>query len=384
MQRTATISLYNVFSFVSRCYLYLPIFILWFLRQGLTQFQVMALVSVYFVSALVAEIPAGLFADRCGRKWALCVGSIAQSLGACCLATTGAWWLYAVGELCLGMGNAFHTGAKEALLFDHLKERGAPDAYQRVYGEAKFFEFAGMSVGALSGTLLYVYGGWWPFVASAGVFALGAVVAAMMREPAPSRALARHWRQDIRDGWCEVRQGAPTLRCLIGYYVWFFSLVLIVTVTLSQPYLTWIGFPLRLFGWAYLFFNLLAMAGTVWAERLGGHAPSMRFFGWLGAGFALIVAILALWHRPFAFLVLGGIYLGWGLLLPTVSYGVNRLVDSPHRATVLAIQDFAQGGVFVVTALVMGAVTDHCGLPATLATLAAISSMAILCTVRRN
>lgn len=373
---------FYAFSFASRCYFYLPILVLWFFKQGFTQTDVMRLLSIYFVSALAAEIPTGLFADRCGRKWALVAGSCVEALGAAALAFATTWPIAALAEALLGCGQAFHTGAKEALLYDHLKDRGIALHYQSAYAHAKFFEFVAMSVGALCGAPLYLHDGRWPFWATAAIFALGGCIALRLREPPRNRAAVKyHWR-DLRTGWREVRDGPPAVRGLIGYYAWFFSLVLIFVVTLSQPYLVWIGVPLSLFGVAYLYFNTLAMAGTVLAHRLTDRAMGRRFFLSLGAWFAGVLFLLAGWRASWAVLAVGGIYFGWGLLLPTISAAVNRLVGSERRATVLSIQDFFQSGVFVATAMVAGYVADAYGLPWTLVGLAAISIVAMCAVIR--
>ncbi|MBI4366048.1 MAG: MFS transporter [Deltaproteobacteria bacterium] len=381
MGRSRTVVLFNGFCFASRCYFYLPVFVLWFLAHGLTQLQVMLLLSIYFVTATCAEIPSGLFADRYGRKWALVVGSLAQAAGAACLAGAGAWALLVAGELCLGLGQAFQTGIKEAFLYDHCKAHGHAEEYQSRYGESKFFEFAAMSVGAVCGVPLYGAGGPWPFVATAAIFLAGGGLAALLREPLRGECLGRP--HPLREGWREVRHGDPALRRRIGYYAWFLSLVLIVTMSLGQPYLRWTGFPLILFGWGYLFFHLFAMAGTIWARRV---TPAMadRFFLALGGGLAGVLLVLAFWRHPTAFWILGLVYFGWGLLLPTISAAINPLVDSPRRATILSIQDFAQSAVFVVIAALAGYAADRWGIPSALIGLGMASGMVLLATTRRR
>ncbi|MBI2346515.1 MAG: MFS transporter [Deltaproteobacteria bacterium] len=377
MSTSVTIILYYTFSFVSRCYFYLPIMILWFLRSGFSQLQVMCLVSIFFISALVAELPTGIFADRHGRARAMAAGSITQVAGVLCLAASFSWWLAAIGEALLGLALAFHTGAKEAWLYDTLKEQGQESNYQRVYAKSKFFEFGAMSIGSVIGVPMYVLDGRWPFCASAVIFGIGALAALLLREPVRHQPLECRDVGAVRAGLREVWNGPLPLRLLVVYYAWFFSLVLIVAVTLSQPYLVWIGFPVQLFGWAYLFYNTCAMAGTLFADRCANRPLDRRFFIWLGTGFAGALLALACWKARFAFLLLGVVYVGWGLLLPTTSQAINRLVGSERRATILSVQDFLQSTIFVVTATTIGYATDQWGLPWALAILSGIS----LCVV---
>lgn len=374
------ITRYCAFAFCSRCYVYLPIFVIWLLRQGLTQTHVMLLFSCYIASALCAELPTGLFADRFGRKWALVAGSGLQALGALCLVPAGAFAWYILGECLLGIGFAFKTGATEALLYDHLKEHNATGDYQSRYAKAKFFEFAAMSVGAVAGAPLYLACPQGPFLATAGLFACAAVVATTIPEPARTTVALR--LRTLLTGWRDVRTGAPTLRALIAYYGWFFSLVLIVTTTLSQPYLRGLGVPVAAFGWVFLGCNMLAMGGTLLANRWGARLLRHHWFLQLGLGFVIICLGLSLGRSPMAILLLAPIYAAWGLLLPTASAAVNRLVASDRRATVLSIQDFLQNAIFIPTALGVGWLVDHRGFPTTFFVLAAISSAVLAGAVR--
>ncbi|MBI4239066.1 MAG: MFS transporter [Deltaproteobacteria bacterium] len=371
---------FYVFAFCSRCYLYLPIFVVWLLRQGLTQTDVMLLISLYIGSALLAELPTGLFADRFGRKWALFAGSGLQVLGALCLVPAHAFAWYALGECLLGVGYAFKTGATEALLYDHLKERNATADYQRRYANAKFFEFAAMSVGAVVGAPLYIAFPQGPFYGTAMLFLAAALTALTIPEP-PSTTVALRLRT-LLAGWREIRVGVPALRALIGYYGWFFSLVLIVTTTLSQPYLRTLGVPLSAFGWVFLGCNMLAMGGTLAANRWGSHLLGHHFFLQLGLGCIAICLGLAIGRTTGAIVILALIYAAWGLLLPTVSAAVNRLVASERRATVLSIQDFLQNGIFIPAALGVGWLVDHRGFPTTFFVLAVVSAAVLTVTVR--
>lgn len=359
--------------------------ILWLLRQGFSQTGVMAFISLFFVSGLVVELPSGLWADRYGRKWIIAIGSALQAGGAACLACmAGSALVAGIGEVLLGIGAACHTGVKEAFLYDYLKERGCDGDYQRRYGESKFFEFLAMGVGAVGGVVLYQMHGPLPFFATAGCFAIGALLALCLPEPAVHIRRAPSSWQGFQRGWRELRVGPPLLRRLVCYYCWFFSLVLLLTVSLTQPYLVWIHFPLRWFGWAHFFFYACAMAGTLWAERLTRGMPGPRFF--LAIGLALIGTLIALavWHHPCMFLPLAVIYWGWGTLLPSVSCAINRLVGSSQRAVILSIQDAGQTAVFILAAVGVGYGTDAHGLAITFLALGTVSLGCLLLTVVRS
>ncbi|MBI4373894.1 MAG: hypothetical protein HY542_03355, partial [Deltaproteobacteria bacterium] len=57
MAKTSAVRLYLFHSFLSRLYFFIPILVLWFQSHGFNQFQVTILLSVFFLSVMLAEIP---------------------------------------------------------------------------------------------------------------------------------------------------------------------------------------------------------------------------------------------------------------------------------------------------------------------------------------
>lgn len=379
------IACYYSFSFCSRCYFYLPIFVLWLLRHGYSQFQVTLFISIFFFATVCAELPTGWWTDRWGRRRALIVGSLTQTIGVACLAVPHHAWLIVVGEVLLGIGQAFHTGAKEAFLYDHLQAHGQQHQYQSYYAESRCFEFVAMSVGALAGTSLYLVSGAAPFWGAAIVFAIGGGFAGCLREPVRSRPVGDATGKLFRESWATIRRGPSLLRQVIGFYCWFFSVVLIVATTVSQPYLVGVGLPVQLFGVAYLFFHLLAVAGAFFAARWTTAWQQRGSYLGLGLSIAGALVAMAIWPQPAIYWVIGAIYFGWGMLLPLTSAAINPCIDSSCRATVLAIQDFLQTSVFIGIVLVIGWSVDRVGFALPLGVLGAVSvcvAIGVACWMR--
>lgn len=76
--------------------------------------------AVITIANLLAEIPSGIFADRYGRKKSVIVGIVAIFLGVLIMAAApSAIWLFA-GALVSNVGQAFVSGAMEALVYDSM------------------------------------------------------------------------------------------------------------------------------------------------------------------------------------------------------------------------------------------------------------------------
>lgn len=379
MKKRPPVRLFALHSFLSRLYFFLPILVLWLRGQGFDQFQVTLLLSLFFLSTTLAEIPTGILSDRLGHRYAMSLCGLFQAAGVFLLAFASHLPLAIIGEVLMGIGQAFYTGSKEAYLFNTLQEDDSHDHYQRDYSQAKFFEFIGMALGSLIGGSLFAYWPRLPFFLSAAAFLLAALVALLLLREAP-RVPSQEGRPTLDRlvmGLKEIRNGPPRLHRLIVYYCLLFSGVLVFIVTLIQPYLKEAGVPLPLFGAVFLFFQVSSMGGSLAARNLPEKWITPRFFALLAGAFSSSLVGLALVRHPTAFLLGSVIYFVWGIFLPTLSHAINKLIRSENRATVLSTQDFFQHSLFILIAPLLGLTTDRLGMTAALLGLSLLGLLAV-------
>ncbi|MBI2082039.1 MAG: MFS transporter [Deltaproteobacteria bacterium] len=382
MPKAPTVKPYVFHSFLSRLYFFIPILVLWFQAHGFTQLQVTILISIFFLSVTIAEIPSGLFSDHFGHKWAMMFCGLFQSIGVIFLAFPFHIGMAVVGEIFMGIGQAFYTGSKEAYLFNFLENRAVSDRYQVDYAQGKFFEFVGMGIASLIGGSVYIFSGRLPFFLSAIAFLVAAIVAITLHEPPKTRKTASAGAESFLMGVREIRSGSKNLRTMVGYYSLLFTTILVFIVTLIQPYLKEVGVPLAYFGLVFLFFQMASMGGSQLARHLPNRFLKRGNFFLLAFFFTLTLSALALIHHPFSFLLASLVYFIWGLFLPMTSQAVNQLISSERRATVLSTQDFLQHLLFVVIAPVLGWITDSWGLPMTLWALGGLTTLSALIVLR--
>lgn len=113
-------------------------------RGGLTSSQISVLFIICNVSAMVAEVPTGVLADRTSRRTVLLISSLLT-------ASTFAMWLalpcflgYAAGFILWGAGFAMSSGALQAYLFDELAALGRSDAFTKTFSRGRSLGYAGM------------------------------------------------------------------------------------------------------------------------------------------------------------------------------------------------------------------------------------------------
>src|SRR5919112_593803 len=112
---------------------YYPLYALLFLDTGLSDAQVSALFAVWSITAVVAEVPTGVLADRWSRRGAVALAGVLEAVGFAVWTAAPQAWAFALGFVVWGVGGALMSGASEALVYDALGV-GARESYVRVNG----------------------------------------------------------------------------------------------------------------------------------------------------------------------------------------------------------------------------------------------------------
>lgn len=307
--------------------------------RGMSQQQYGVLQAVYYVCAVLLEVPSGVVADRIGRRGTLILG--AASAGAGCFLCTMAhsFWVFAIAEVALAGGTAFISGADSALLYDSLATNRRQHEYPRAEGAAQAVWLTVSAVGFLATDLyLYVTGSNDPTPAywiTAVLASAGALVAAAMVEP-PRR------RQSTREITAGALRDVVRIRGILrltAYSVGVFALLRVAMVIFYNPALKEAGVPVHAFGGIFALVNLVgafaAWRAHRWLDRFGERALLVAMPVALVAMFLLLMAL----KSPLAgalFCIQGVSFAIYPLLVRTI---LNRLVAEPaRRATILSIE----------------------------------------------
>ena len=375
------------------CRFYYPVIAVLFLDLGLTAAQYTVLNVAWAASSLLSDVPAGVLADRVGRK------PLLVAAGCCMVAEMAILFLAPLDGgavlflFCLanrilsGLAEGLASGADEAIVYDSLAERDRAGEWHRVLEQLTRWQSAGFVVAMLAGGAVYAPG----FVNGAlgclGIHAaldqattlrfpvaltlmsaVGVLILSLnFREPMRRRP---HAVEDPEGRHASSFAGAFAFvlasgRWLLGSPVALF--VVSAGFVLECPvrlFLTFSSSYFRLIGVPEILFGLLgaAMAGigffvSPWARRMVSSGSIGRSFALIGAIVLTGLGGVALhphrWGVVFAFL-LGG---AMTLIGFSVSTYLNALVDSHHRATVLSFKglafNFAYGAISLLFALAL-------------------------------
>ncbi|WP_336084717.1 MFS transporter [Nocardia sp. SSK8] len=141
----------------------LPIYALYgvlFADHGLSTAQISLLLAVWSVTAFVLEVPSGAWADTVSRRALLIASCLLQG-------TCFALWMiapsfagFALGFVVWGIAGALESGTFEALIYDDLVARGAPNAYASIMGWSRGAQESTVLLAILAAAPLYALGGY--------------------------------------------------------------------------------------------------------------------------------------------------------------------------------------------------------------------------------
>jgi len=374
---------------------YYPVLAILFLDLGLSATEYTLLNFAWALAIVFTDLPAGVLADRIGRKplvvaASACMVSEMVLLGVaprnggsilflCCLAN----------RILSGMAEGMASGADEALVFDSLAERGRSAEWPNVLDQVMRWQGAGMIIAMLVGGAVYdpVFMGHlssllrmdlhfnqgltlrFPIYLNLITACLTLWVSLGLREPAMRATLAAPegkgtvgpettaWRLVVTAGTWIVKTPAALFVITGGVLL---DSVTRLFLTFSSTYFRIIELPEASFGLIGATMGGLGLVVSPIARRMVDTNSMTRNFCLLGAAtLASLVGVACCWtHWGVVFMLpLGGAIMALGYI---VSYYLNALVDSSRRATVLSFKGVAfnlgYGFISLVFALVLRAV----------------------------
>lgn len=321
-----------------------PLYGLLFADAGLSGGQISSLFLIWTAVGIVAEVPAGVLADRFSRRAAIVASGLLQAAGYATWMAAPGFAGFAVGFGLWGVGGAFASGALEALLYDGLAAAGAEDDYPAVHGRVTAAGLVCQVPAAVLATVLFAAGsyalvGW----ASVGC-CLGAAALARRLPEAPRSEAGRAPDSPeqgpgslavLRAGLGEVA-GQPGVRAAVvavaavagfgGLEEYFPLLAREWGVATAAVPLVLVAVPLA------------AAAGAA----LGGTAGRLRSrsLGLLVGGAVALFAGAGVLHRPVAVAGMALAYGTYQLVLVAADARLQRRIAGPARATVTSVAAF--------------------------------------------
>ncbi|MEZ0258942.1 MAG: MFS transporter [Chthoniobacter sp.] len=368
---------------------YYPVLAILFLDLGLSAAQYTMLNFAWALAIVFTDVPAGVLADRIGRRPLVIAAGVCMVIEMALLILAPQNGGLILLLFCLanrilsGIAEGMASGADEALVFDSLAERGRSSEWPHVLDQVMRWQGVGMIIAMIVGGAVYDPTFLNHLLGAAGFHVhldkavtmrfpiylnLASAVAALtcalgMREPVTR---TRH-AAPVNGGEGEqggsniagaatvgVERTAWQIASNAARWIWQTPAALFVItaavlidcvtrlfLTFSSSYFRLIHLPEALFGFIGALMGGLGLLVSPIARRMVTRNTMLRNYLLLGAvvlaGLAGVACRWTYWGVLFL-LPLGGAMTALGYV---VSYYLNALADSGHRATVLSFKGVA-------------------------------------------
>lgn len=297
------------------------LYLLWWVQEKqMSPAVVAAILAAGDIALVCLELPTGWFADRVGHRVSLILGSVVQTAAMLwCWLGDGIISLIGASVL-VALGDAFRSGADEALLYRTCRALGREDSFQAIEARASAVTLCALVVLVLAGgAIVNTWGfaaGW---IAETLLCACGAVLACAMVEPP---------REDRDPADDEARAGA-------GFVSWRIALLVIPAALIGAvggagDFLAQVagGDPTGMTVFVAAI-TLSEAGGAALATRLPHGGVRVQFV-LLACGAVMCVGALA-WPSTFTAVVLALAFLQ-GVAEPLRAAAVQRLAADDARA----------------------------------------------------
>jgi MFS family permease len=337
----------------------IPFFTQW---ASLSFTQITILQSWFVLWIFLLEVPTGAVADYLGRKYSLALGGFVIAMAAVVYGSMPKFEIFLLGEFLFAMGNAFISGADQALLYDTLKETGRESESKKVFGKAHAINLFGIFVSAIIGSFIASkYGLNAPMLFSSFSFILTGIVALSMKEPVvhKSESESKRYLIIVKAGFSFFYHH-KALRILAVDGILVASAAYFV-IWLYQPILRNLNIPIFYFGFVHAFLvatEMIVANNFVRLEKLFGTSESFFKITALITGVSFfLVALLPNIATVVIFIICAG---GFGLTrLELMSAYMNRHIPSAQRATVLSSISMFRRFVLIFLNPIVGVITDY-------------------------
>lgn len=144
------------------------IFIVQFLGLSLVQFAFFQ--SIFLFSQLISEVPSGILGDRFSKKKIVIVGLVLLSITPLLTFSSNlvtdeyVYYIILCSFVLEGVGNAFLSGADDALFFESLRSEGREESYGKIRGKLQLISALTLGLATFVGGGLYGITRYLPYI----------------------------------------------------------------------------------------------------------------------------------------------------------------------------------------------------------------------------
>lgn len=333
-----------------------------FYRIFMTDRLVGVLDATAFLAGLLLQIPAGVWADRLGRRKLVRVGIIVGAVGMAVQGAAVNYWHILVGQLLTTASWSLCAGADEALFYDTLKSYKLESSWKPTLSRANQFAIATEIVCFVLGGYMFTVSHRLPFFAWAitslgSLFFLSGLNDIIVDKN--NQYKLQDYFTDLKDGVKQVTHTAlryyiPIVLFMQGLY-YTFNFGLLRAVLIDRFKFDAVGA-----GWLIAAGGVLSLFALNYQKsRFHKNQAEKIAINVIGLTTMLALFFSANITSKIGAVVILVIYINAYLLDPWISDAVNRNVSSQHRATAISAVAFIKSLPYVVLAPLIGSLNHQ-------------------------
>lgn len=311
----------------------------------------------------ILELPTGALADLWGKRMTVVVGYAISTLASTVYVFSRSFESFLAYAIILGIGQAFVSGAREALIYDSLKAAGREDEFAKVAAKASLIFQIGLAVATLAGGLLGSISLILPIGLSAVMALLNMVVFTFALEPRidTEKFTLKNYVRQTRMGFREIFK-SKYVRDVSIFYILVGGITWAAMMIFNATLLTQLGYSASQFGWtvaAIRIINGIVLFGALSKSRWFDGQTTFVFIAmvmlasylpgwWLTKSWAALAVAGSIFASTFRWVVLGKV--------------VNRVYESRNRATAISTLSMAVAIMVVLLAVASGPIMERWGI----------------------
>jgi MFS family permease len=349
---------FYIFSALSFTPFSLPVFVLFWQDNGLSMFDVYLLQGLFAIAMVILEVPAGLIADKLGKKTSLIFSTIILFLAFLIYGYGTNFSIFLISELLCALGVSLISGADSALLYDSLKALNRENEYQKIEGKARAIQmicFAGCNlIGSFVGEYSYratVYmsaiGPFICFIVSLGFIEVN------------KENIAKSFK-DALFSYKELTYESIKFVLKHKYILWITIFSSIISGSSSwllwmyQPYMIWSGLPVWSLGICFAIFNLFAAYISSISYKFEQNNSPLKIIGIICLLQITPLILMSFIVMPVSFLFILSQQAVRGLSRPVFNSWILKYTYADKRATVLSLNSLGSRLFFALTSPIIG------------------------------
>ena len=319
-----------------------PVLTLFYVKNGLSEANILVILMCWSGAVLIGEIPTGVFADRFGARVSFLTGSIIKLSSIGILILANSLEMFMLFSVLNGLSVTFFSGADEALIYESLKKDNKQHKMDEAMGKIQSAGFIAMMIAVLFGSFFARDLEQEQFqlliLLSMVSYIVEFVLLFFIQEPSGKVSIPGTSIENVLEGVRVIKQTPQLLVMFLNV-----TLVFIPTVAVfqkfDQPLMIGSGLPVYFIGPVYAVGALLAFFSSRSIGMLNkklSYSVLMYTSGLLSA-FGLLLA--ALFQNQLWMVLCVVLFLRWvgAIRYPIYSQLSNNIIPSHVRATTISL-----------------------------------------------